>query len=211
MAHRTAPDETQKANVLAVAARESRRDAALIALGFAVGLRSFELRSIAVGQVHDGTKIRPTLRIERASLKGGRGVRRAAVRSRVIPINAEAAGHLGSYLEERTRHAPLDLRAPLFLSREGGGAISCRQIRRIIHRVFRNAGLGDCGNWGAHSLRRHFARRVYERSGHDIVLTRQALGHAHCSTTEAYLAVTDDDVAALIQHLGADQKSTVVA
>jgi integrase len=39
-----------------------------------------------------------------------------------------------------------------------------------------------------HSLRKAFGRDVYEATGHDLVATQHALGHASVQTTTAYLS-----------------------
>jgi site-specific recombinase XerD len=92
--------------------------------------------------------------------------------------------------------------APLFKSREGGGAISARQANRIVRRILAAAGLDPHEAWGTHTMRKTFARGVFELSGHDLVLTRAALGHVHLSSTEKYLAADEDAAAAVIRALG---------
>jgi len=69
--------------------------------------------------------------------------------------------------------------------------------------VFAAAGLDPAAPWGTHSLRKTFCRRIYEASGHDLVLTKAAMGHAHLSTTERYLAADETRAAALIRALPA--------
>lgn len=58
-----------------------------------------------------------------------------------------------------------------------------------------------CGAWGTHSLRKTFARRIFEACGHDLILTRTAMGHAQVSTTERYRAADLEQAAALIRNL----------
>jgi integrase len=92
---------------------------------------------------------------------------------------------------------------PLFRSREGFGAVTAGQATRIIQRIAAAAGLAGQGRWGPHSARKWFARAIYEASGHDILLTKAALGHAHVATTERYLSADQDRAAGLILGLAA--------
>lgn len=89
--------------------------------------------------------------------------------------------------------------APLFPSRKRGGAISPGQANRILLRIFAAAGLE--GALGTHTLRKTFCARVYQKSGCDMVLTKAAMGHAHVSTTERYLAASDESAASIIRKL----------
>lgn len=51
------------------------------------------------------------------------------------------------------------------------------------------------GPWTAHSLRHAFASDLYERSGHDLRMVQDALGHANPQTTARYVQVGMDRAA----------------
>ena len=64
--------------------------------------------------------------------------------------------------------------------------------------VSRRAGI----NVKMHSLRKTYAMRIYERSGHDIMLVRDLLGHSSVETTQIYLNLNDSDLRSRIDRLG---------
>ena len=66
------------------------RDRALFILGLNTGFRISELLALNVGEVWDGERIRPQVKVTRAKLKGGRGLRRRGITSRTVPINEAA-------------------------------------------------------------------------------------------------------------------------
>ena len=66
-------------------------------------------------------------------------------------------------------------------------SISLTQASRVIGRILACAGLPTSGDWGTHTLRKTFARRVYEQSGNNLALTRCALDHRSIVTTQRYL------------------------
>ena len=54
-----------------------------------------------------------------------------------------------------------------------------------------------------HSLRKTFAQDVFARSGHNLVLTQQALGHSSVLTTARYVSPDEEAISATILGLGA--------
>lgn len=58
------------------------------------------------------------------------------------------------------------------------------------------------GRLESHALRKSCARRVYESSGHDILLLSAVLNHASIETTQRYLAVDDDALKSAMQKCG---------
>ncbi len=182
----------------------SRRDRALLLLALHGGFRIRETLRVRVGDVWDGMQVRARLQIERRGLKGGAGVRRKAVSSRVVPLHPIAAGAIRDYLLERQAAGTLQMRGPLFLSREGGGALGVLQAWRVFRRALAAAGMTGVG-YSTHATRKTFARRIYEASNHDIELTRAALGHASILSTQRYLRVADSEAERLILALGPDQ------
>ncbi len=202
MSARTGLSELEEERLRAVLQDLPRRDAALILCGLHFGLRIHELLSLGVGQVWDGIAVQAQFAIARRRLKGGAGPRRRAVRSRVLPIHPIAAEAIHAYLDERGRLGPIAPDAPLFLSRERGRALSPCQAGRIVVGAIERAGLAGRGVWGTHSLRKAFARRIYEHSGHDLDLTRAALGHRYVATTQSYLGTSEEAAAQAILGLG---------
>lgn len=203
------PDE--QVAVAAALPQFPARDKALVTFLMNTGYRVSEVLSVAVGDVFQDGQVTPRVRVARAGMKGGQGPRRRAVTSRSVPLNEEVAGALTEYLFERFGSGgPTDPAAPLFLSRQGGRAMSRWQANRVVHAVLAEArveGSQIPGAFGSHSMRKVFARRVYEASGHDIVLTRAALGHSQIQTTVGYLAVGADDVDRAVMALASPKRA----
>ena len=181
------------------------REQALIVLGLNTGFRITELLSLDVGQVWERGTVRPRITVMRAHLKGGRGRRRRSLTSRSVPVNAAVAAILEQYLFARFGSGPANPKAPLFPSQRKGMRMSRWRANVIVHLVIQAAGIADHEAYGTHSLRKTFARKVYENSGHDINLTRAVLGHAEIGTTQKYLDIAAGDVEAAV--LGLSKKA----
>lgn len=54
-----------------------------------------------------------------------------------------------------------------------------------------------------HGLRAWFATRLYEVSGHDLLLVRETLGHSSVHTTAMYAQVADDAAASAVASIAA--------
>lgn len=174
------------------------RNRCLIEFGLRTGFRASEISSLAIGQVWDGIRVRDEITVSRRHLKGGRGARRGNVRSRTVPLGISIKALLQEYLLERQRNGTDVLSAPLFLSTQHEAGIGRWMINSLVKRACALAGLPQHGRWGSHTMRKGFARRVYQASGHDINLTRAALGHRDIATTQRYLEVSEAEVRSAI-------------
>ena len=47
-------------------------------------------------------------------------------------------------------------------------------------------------------MRKHFANKVYEKLGHDLVRTQRALGHKNINSTVSYLSYREEEIDAAI-------------
>jgi len=91
------------------------RDRAMVQLGMYSGLRVSSILSLRVGDVWDGSRFRPRLRIARRNLKGKK-------EGLDLPFHMVARFALGRWLVHlRQRGVELDPAMPVFLSREGSG------------------------------------------------------------------------------------------
>lgn len=203
------PTEVDEERVRAVLPTVAPRDRLLIELGWETGLRISELLSLKVGQVLlDGHPV-SVLRVRRASLKNGRGVRARSVPGRVIPLNDRARAAIGECLTPEQIADPV---SPVFLSRQGDRSpLTRRQATRVIKKIFLDAGLDPCRIWGTHTLRKRYVRRVYDLSGHDINLTRAAVSHRYISTTQAYLGLDEVEAEGVILRLGVQTNAAAIA
>jgi site-specific recombinase XerD len=179
------------------------RDRALFILGLNTGFRISELLALNVGEVWDGERIRPQVKVTRAKLKGGRGLRRRGITSRTVPINEAATQALQRYLFTRLGAGELAASDPLFPSRFHGQRLTRWGANDIVHAVLAKAGIDGKADYGTHSLRKSFCRQIYKRTGNDLNLTRAVMGHASCATTQKYLHVDEEEIVDAIMGLGA--------
>jgi len=146
-------------------AQKRYRDRAMVVVGISVGYRITELLTWTVGQVltREGN-IAHEITVTRALLKGGSGVRKRSVRSRRVVLNERARGAIRDYIASLGR-VPLPDEY-LFRSRQGGNQPLHRaQAHDILKAACRECGI-DATRISTHSLRKTFARAVYDASGH---------------------------------------------
>jgi integrase/recombinase XerD len=166
----------------AVRAHPSRyplRDAAMLELAYATGLRVGELTSLKLGS------LRPDLRILRCIGKGSK--------ERIVPVSRRSLDAVDRYVtEERPRLArfrPTDL---LFVSR-GGKPIGREVVSAMLRKYALLAGLP--GRITPHVLRHSFATHMIQR-GADLRIVQEILGHANVETTEIYTHLNKTDLKA---------------
>jgi integrase len=142
------------------------RDRCLITAQWFTGFRISEILSLTVGSVLRNGEIVSKIGVAPRNMKGGYG------RTRWIPVLPELQRALESYLGWLRRRLELSPAMPLFISREGDGEgnllpLTRESARRIMHAAFAAAGVENDGRLGTHTLRKTWARKVYEiRQGH---------------------------------------------
>lgn len=195
--------------LLQAAARRSAREAAWITLLIQTGFRPREILGCRVADVVHGATVRQILNLRRNRLKGGHGMRRRSVKGRSVPLGAQAIGALSAYLRDRAAAGPLLPDSPLFLSRNHR-SLSIWQANDILKDLIREAGFEGMGRFSLHSGRKTYAMRLYRISG-CVLTTRDGLGHAHCSTTEAYLGSRQREAMELTLRIWNDQTTEKAA
>jgi integrase/recombinase XerD len=152
-----------------------RRDAALIELAYASGLRVSELITIPVADVNlHGGFVRVT----------GKGQK-----TRMVPIGEAARAKIARYLEQ---DRPAWVRDPaqraLFLT-ERGAPMTRQGFWKVLRGYAIRAGVRiPGGGVSPHKLRHSFATHLVER-GADLRAVQAMLGHADISTTQVYTHV----------------------
>ncbi|MBW2256055.1 MAG: site-specific tyrosine recombinase XerD [Deltaproteobacteria bacterium] len=158
------------------------RDAAMIALLYATGLRVSELVSL---ERHQYTMLED-IGLVRVIGKGDK--------ERVVPVGARARGLIERYLQEgRPQHDPGDRAPELFVGRRGRG-MTRQAFWMRLRKHGREAGIR--GKVSPHVLRHSFATHLLE-NGADLRALQQLLGHADISTTQIYTHVTTQRLKAL--------------
>lgn len=161
-----------------------RRDAAMMELVYASGLRVSELVTLPLADVnlHGG--------FVRVTGKGGK--------TRLVPLGAAAAQRIGQYLEN---DRPTFVRDPaeraLFLT-DRGGPMTRQAFWKLIRGHAARAGIRIPGaGVSPHKLRHSFATHLVE-NGADLRAVQAMLGHADIATTQIYTHVSQ---ARMIEHV----------
>ena len=156
-----------------LAAAIAWRDAAIMELLYASGIRVSELCGLDLGDV-DGER-----RSVRVLGKGGR--------ERVVPMGIPAARALRQW-QQAGRPSLMTARsgAAMFLGARGG-RLDPRTARRVVHA--RIAAAGSVPDTGPHGLRHTAATHLLE-GGADLRSVQEILGHASLATTQIYTHVS---------------------
>jgi integrase/recombinase XerC len=150
-------------------ARTGARDAAVLELLYATGLRVSELASL---DLDDLDRARQTVRV----LGKGR-------KERIVPYGRRAADALAVYISGRGAAG-----GALFTNRRGR-RLTVRSIHTIVRRSA--AACGITRRVSPHTLRHTFATHLLD-AGADLRVIQEFLGHRRLSTTQRYAHVGAD-------------------
>jgi integrase/recombinase XerD len=163
---------------------EDQRDAAMLELLYATGLRVSELVGLKLREVNLDSGYLITV---------GKGNK-----ERLVPIGESACIRVKTYLEAvRLALDPPGVSPYLFLSRLGA-AMSRQAFWNIIKKRVLLAGIRK--NVSPHTLRHSFATHLLE-NGADLRSVQIMLGHADLATTQIYTHVTRDRLKRLHQEI----------
>ena len=153
-----------------------RRDAAMIELAYASGLRVSELVTIAVADINlQHTFVRVT----------GKGQK-----TRLVPVNASARDKLARYLaDDRPALVKDPSERAMFLT-DRGRPMTRQGFWKALRTYANKADIRlPGGGVSPHKLRHSFATHLVEH-GADLRAVQAMLGHADISTTEIYTHVS---------------------
>lgn len=148
------------------------RDAAIVELLYATGIRVSELVGLDIDDVDRRD------RLVRVLGKGNK--------ERMVPFGGPASAAMDRWLAARRELATPTSGAAVFLGRRGG-RIDVRTVRRIVHRAV--SSLTNGPDIGPHGLRHSAATHLLE-GGADLRLVQELLGHASLATTQIYTHVS---------------------
>ncbi|MDP2400597.1 MAG: tyrosine recombinase XerC [Actinomycetota bacterium] len=147
------------------------RDAAVIEMLYATGVRVSELSGLDLGD------------LERSS--GQMRVMGKGGKQRIVPIHKTAVARVDRYLSEGRPHLLKSPTNAVFLARTGN-RLSTDAIRLLLKRALRNA--SEVGDISPHAMRHTFATHLIEQ-GADLRTVQELLGHVALSTTQIYTHV----------------------
>jgi len=174
--------------ISSIADKLSIRDRALLFMGVTTGLRISELLSLKVGDVWNNGQLADRVSVSRANTK-------KKVEGKTKRLIEPARRSLIAYLDTRLG---LQTSEPLFRSRKGFGAITRRAALVIVKGAARELGLS--GKIGTHSMRKSYAKKVYDETGGDYMKCKFALGHRSVASTESYLQfIREDEIDAQVK------------
>jgi integrase/recombinase XerC len=167
--------ETRRGIGLALADALVRRDAALLELLYATGMRISEAASLTIDRLDVA---RRRLRVI------GKGTKeRELLFGR--PAQAAVQAYLAAGRPQLSARAPLT--AALFLNSRGG-PLTARGARLIVDRWVEATGVAT--RTSPHTLRHSFATHLLE-GGADLRSVQELLGHANLATTQIYTHLSD--------------------
>ena len=152
------------------------RDAAVLTLCYAAGLRISEALSLTYANAPDASA-----QAMRIIGKGGK--------ERIVPLLPVISQTIATYI----KLCPYTLGAqePLFRGARGG-ALNPRMVQKAMERLRAALGLPESAT--PHALRHSFATHLLSRGG-DLRTIQELLGHASLSTTQIYTGVDMDRLA----------------
>ncbi|RLC74263.1 MAG: integrase [Chloroflexi bacterium] len=164
----------------------NKRDAALLELLAATGLRVSEAAGLKVGDLELG---------ERHGWVTVRATKGKGRKQRRVPVHVKARRALWEYLGERgfEPDEPLAERAeePLFLSQKSGGTSSYA----VWYAVKKYARLAGVENVTPHTFRHTVATQLVRDPSVDLVTAATFLGHSRLDTTARYSQPSEKDLA----------------
>ena len=155
-----------------VTACRTGRDRALVLVALDTGLRAAELAALTVGDIDTE---RGTIHV-----RGGKGAK-----DRVVHIGATTRRALNRHLASRRNARP---NAPMWLNQRTGAGLTRWGIRELCDRLSKATSITVT----PHTLRRTAATLALQ-AGLPLPMVQQMLGHESLSTTEKYLALTDEE------------------
>jgi site-specific recombinase XerD len=161
---------------------KSLRDEVLFVLGNTSGFRLSELLSIKVNHVMQFGAVVESLSVARRHMK-------KKIEGRTVRLHPEARKLIARLIVEEG----LEPHHYLFKSRNGANRpISRYRAWAILKEAAAQNKLQ--GKIAAHSMRKRFANKVYNKLQRDLRKTQVALGHKNINSTVSYLAVDQQEI-----------------
>ncbi|MDT8901281.1 tyrosine recombinase XerC [Anaeroselena agilis] len=155
-----------------------RRDAAILELLYATGMRVSELAGLAVRDVDLDSGY---------ALVYGKGAK-----ERVVPVGRKAVAAVKLYLDlARPRLVPAGEDHQTLFVNKRGGPLTDRSVRRVVDKYVE--ALAITKHVSPHTIRHTFATHLLN-NGADLRSVQELLGHVNLSTTQLYTHVTKERI-----------------
>ncbi len=164
---------SQTSGDAAVEAAVALRDAAVLELLYATGIRVSELCGLTAASFDHG---RRTVRVR------GKGDK-----ERTVPVGLPAIRAVTRWMEAGRAVLATQASGPALFLGVRGGCLDARTARRIVHERLREA--GTARDTGPHGLRHSAATHLLE-GGADLRSVQEILGHSSPATTQIYTHVS---------------------
>jgi integrase len=173
--------------------KHDNRDLTFIRLGLFIGWRCSELLSVKVKDVWDasapsGHHISDFITCKRSNTKGKHAGKRT-------PIFGECKDMLESYVSQNCQNCEYLFQSVM------GGPLSYRQMLRCVKKHFDACALSNTGSLSTHSLRKSFAKKMYESLKGDLPALQSALAHKSINSTVSYVSVNQDKIVESLKNL----------
>jgi integrase len=158
------------------------RNRTLFILGLKTGFRINELVSLKIKDVYQNGRVLPIIKVQRKNTKGKVG-------GRIQRLNTEAQRAILELVESGLCDTYL------FPSRQGGH-ICPKHASKIIKKAFQKADLDGAfidNLLSTHSMRKTFAKKIYQNTDQSLGKTQDKLGHKHLASTVHYLSFDLDE------------------
>jgi integrase/recombinase XerD len=150
----------------------SIRDAALLEMLYATGMRASEVVSLNISDINLSVSFVRCL---------GKGSK-----ERIVPINKATLKAIKEYLEKAKPKFPKKDEEPLFVDKNGE-RLTRQGLWLIVKKYVKLSGVK--GKTSPHTLRHSFATHLLEK-GADLRSVQEMLGHSDISTTQIYTSVS---------------------
>lgn len=154
----------------------NQRDALIIELLYATGLRVSELVNIKIKDIDRNEKVIKVV---------GKGSK-----ERIVLYNNHTKRAMDIYLDDGY-HDFNKLNSGYLILNKDGNKLSERYVRNIINKLVRKAGLDI--KISPHTLRHTFATDMLEE-GSDLMTVKELLGHESLNTTSIYTHITNEQI-----------------
>jgi integrase len=155
------------------------RNLAVFTLGINSNLRAIDMLGLKVGDV---AHLREGDELVLREKKTGK--------VRIIPLNGVVHKALHAWLAVHPHRDRRD--APLFLSRQGGRALTVSALNRLVKSWCRTVGLKE--NFGCHTLRKTFGFMHRKAFGTDLPTLLLLFNHSSQRQTLTYLGIQPEEV-----------------